>query len=428
MKRVALIVAAAVLCAGAAAAQEDAGIQFGAWCRNIFSPIGYNGEDMITQGPQTSWAGQYRVGMVMKGVSEHFGFEANPDFSDAGAGTHDMDYVWCKPFDFLRIDIGQVRDETLKKSATWGMWDMVRLGTQKDASLIFTMLANSDYSQNIPNGIIFKIDPMEALHIGVFLGAKDGYGSQQFSDTYMHYSAISAGYKLEGIGKIMLGVWGQETGTDNDPTGGKAEDKFWCRIDGAFNLTMIENLDASIGVRIPTGFVYAKSGKNYVAGTPNTTEPFQINLAGNYNLMDNFVLHALIATNIYQYSFVGNSGKFADGTVFAARLGVGADYGLTEDLTLLADFRFATKEWNRTELLKDKKNDSATNFNPAIGFMVGLKKSFSNGNLTIGFEGALNDTFKNMDDVAYGCGGNNGDPADPDTFKFLVPIVLFFAL
>lgn len=457
MKKIVGIIAAAALVAGMATAQDDAGIRFGAWGRSIFSPVGYNGEDIITQGPQTSWGNPYRVGLGITGVSDHFGFEANPNFDKDNVGTHDMNYVWVKPFDFLRVDIGQVRDQKLQGDAgTFGAWNWVRNSGSlcDDESFTFTMLANGDDSQGIADGMIVKIDPMEALHIGVFIGAKGGtgYGAQKAEDTFAHYSAISAGYTVDGLGTFKLGFWEQETGKDD-----KGEDQFWGKGEVAFDLKAIENLTLSVGAKIPTGFVYTKKagqsdgklpdgykkvtddlywdGTGVTATKPNLvggvggaayTEPFQLNVYAGYQLMDNIKLHALVGTKLYKY--LDPTDNNDDSIAFGARFGVGANIGIADGLEVLADVRVAMKQYNQGAYVGDEVYNSDCYI--PVSFMVGILKSFSNGSVGIGFQGSVNDWFQTMDNdekgYAYGSNGQDGEAADLDSFRFLVPIVLTY--
>ncbi len=111
-----------------------------------------------------------------------------------------------------------------------------------------------------------------------------------------------------------------------------------------------ENIFLTVSVRSPVAEEIAKGSTQVLPS-----------IGFSYQILDNFRIAATVAANIK---------KTDDPTISA---GVGIDYGLTDTLGLVADFRY----------LGDLQADTTT-----LSFLVGVKYIFSsNGYIGIGFQG-----------------------------------------
>ena len=154
---------------------------------------------------------------------------------------------------------------------------------------------------------------------------------------------MAVGYTIADIGTIKAAFLGgyDESGAD----------KKYGTVNAAFDLTAIENMFLTVGARIPVQEKYAHDDSKAL-----------VTLGFSYQIVDNFRIALTAAANI----------KDSDDPSISA--GVGIDYGFTDTLGLVADFRY----------LGDLEADKTT-----ISFLVGLEYNFaSNGKLGIGFQGA----------------------------------------
>ena len=197
-------------------------------------------------------------------------------------------------------------------------------------------------------------------------------------------------------------------------TGFSGEEKYYGDINAAFDLTAVENLFVTVGVKVSLASDKYKElgGANFAfPGTvvrasdkPNLFNTFKGAVGASYQVMDNLKVSASYAIFLLE-----NKGKKCDDP--AMQFGVGVDVGLTDSLGLSADFR---------AMLPGDKVD------PIYSFLVGVDWGFSgNGQLGIGFQGVIAAGEKaparsaTDDDPAYTA---SVFKARPDKFSFAVPI------
>ncbi|MDE5775874.1 MAG: hypothetical protein K2H67_03225 [Treponemataceae bacterium] len=204
-----------------------------------------------------------------------------------------------------------------------------------------------------------------------------------------------------------LGDWTREVKASG-------EEKYYGDIQAAFDLTAVENLFVTVGVKVSLASDKYKElgGANFAfPGTvvrasdkPDLFNTFKGAVGASYQILDNLKVSASYAIFLLE-----NKGKKYDDP--AMQFGVGVDVGLTDSLGLSADFR---------AMLPGNKVD------PIYSFLVGVDWGFSgNGQLGIGFQGVIAAGEK-----APARSATDDDPdytasvfqARPDKFSFAVPI------
>ncbi|MDE6719879.1 MAG: hypothetical protein K2J68_08505 [Treponemataceae bacterium] len=192
------------------------------------------------------------------------------------------------------------------------------------------------------------------------------------------------------------------------------EEKYYGDIQAAFDLTAVENLFVTVGVKVSLASDKYKElgGANFAfpgmvvraSDKPDLFNTFKGAVGASYQILDNLKVSASYAIFLLE-----NKGKKCDDP--AMQFGVGVDVGLTDSLGLSADFR---------AMLPGNKVD------PIYSFLVGVDWGFSgNGQLGIGFQGVIAAGEKaparsaTDDDPAYTA---SVFQARPDKFSFAVPI------
>lgn len=211
---------------------------------------------------------------------------------------------------------------------------------------------------------------------------------------------IAAKYTIEDIGTIKAGWGGQDSSYDGDAK--KLGD-----INVAFDLTAVENLYVTVGVKFPI------VNSDYKDANPNY-KLVKVALGASYQILDNLKVSANFGMQTYKKSdteilgFTFTTKKKPD-----FQFGVGVDVGLTDTLALVADFRGLLPGGY------DVDGTKIDGVDPMFSFLVGLQYNMSsNGYIGIGFQGSTN-----------GCGLLAGaesgiDAYDSDSFCWAVPIAV----
>ncbi|MDE6720262.1 MAG: hypothetical protein K2J68_10460 [Treponemataceae bacterium] len=319
-------------------------ITMGAWLRVLAAPVAYDGDDIVS-GMTNSWGWGARVARVdFNGASddEKVGFSMSV-FNDAynGITAGDNYAIWAKPWDFLKVSFGKWDYTAFRGDLCFGSWNWIRPNNwfAADEGLTFDQLGNQ-------NGIQIELTPIEGLLIMWNLPLESG-----FNDAYKMFQKqdIAAKYTIGDIGTIKAGWEGQTSEYNGDAK--KLGD-----INVAFDLTAVENLYLTVGVKVNIANSDAKT---------DGTEFLKAAAGMSYQIADNFKLSASLAVQTYEEVDP------------ALQVGVGVDVGLTDELTLNADVR---------ALFGDLGD-----IDPTISFLVGLQYSISsNGYVGIGFQGSTN--------------------------------------
>jgi len=381
------LIGTAVL-AALVATSAFAEISLSGWGRGLWSPIGYDGDAKMTKA--ISWGGvDPRVGITVAGNSENIGFVFCFNADGGVPGIHDVANVWAKPWEWLKISIGMIQDDTLRVNAVFGQFNWLRTGagwTGED----FTFRRIGGYggfgAGGEMHGAEIALTPVEGLYIAA--GFKMD-GTQDFVDV-LKVSQYAVGYKIDDLiaikaqyagatgpayfeddkefNKIYKGL---KTNVDTSKTGW-VDDDYYGVINAAVDLLMIEDNFISIGAFIPTDF-----------------DRDAVTVSAAYNGgFDALTLNALAAVSI------------KDGAALQIGVGVGYDFG--NGLGFEADAR--------TQLTFPEEGD--TTGNVTIGAF--FTKGFSNGICGIGAEVA----------IPFGDGNKVGivSFADSDSVSFAIPV------
>ncbi len=406
MKKIVGTIAAIALATSAVFADVNVGMGFS---RAIFTPIAYDGSD-ARMDISTSWGAAPRIGGSISGASDECGVVGDFKFDGGSLTVNDNAYVWVKPISWLKINIGQSFDDTLRGNACFGAWDWLRFGGAKVTKVILPGTPATSGSGNYvlnPNtgaieqenpgtpavpavtvteesgsiltgedfiftricmnpldgawaplvGAIIMADPIEGLHIGVGLPI-EGYNNQKMEDVFTKMQ-VQAGYTIDGVGQIKA----QWIGAGKD-----AEDKVQGQIEAAFCLKAVENMTLDIGVKF------------------RTVEHSPIDVNAYWSMpFDALRVHASVGLSItpkYDTKVLGFTVEVPTQTNLVA--GAGIDYDLGNGVGVSADIRFAQT------FIKDVDAD------PAFGFGVYLNKGIANGTLGIGAEGAIRQSIRDF--------------------------------
>ena len=439
MKKLIGTVAVAALLASAAFAE----INFGAWLRVLAAPVAGNGDDIVS-GMTNSWghgARPARINIDATSEDEKVGFSMgvyNDAYSGIGAGDNYV--MWAKPWDFLKISLGRWDYTAFRGDLTFGSWAWIRPVNWlfDDEGLTFDQLGAK-------NGIQLELAPVEGLLIMWNLPIASGW-----NDAYKMFEGqdIAAKYTIGDIGTIKLG-WGGNGGRlypnkgtaakwvageksygsyeeamqaeATNPTYVKAvaasgdEEKYLGDINVGFDLTGIDNLFLTVGAKIS---IASEDYKTFhYAQADDDDDPrfgfIKIALGASYQITDNFKISANYGIQTWSKQDMGLFDmKFLPDHQF----GVGIDVGLTDSLTLSADFRGLIHGDAKVDGTKvDLDND------PSFSFLVGLTYNLSsNGYVGIGFQGVTGGN-------GFAIGGNPLKASKSDSFCWAVPIAVSVA-
>ncbi len=332
-------------------------ITFGSWLRVLAAPVAYNGDDVVS-GMTNSWGWGARVARVdINGVSEDekVGFSMSV-FNDAwdGIAAGDNFAIWAKPWDFLKVSFGKWDYTAFRGDLCFGSWNWIRPENWffADEGLTFDQLGNQ-------NGIQLELTPIEGLLVMWNLPLSKG-----FNDAYKMFQNqdIAAKYTIADIGTIKAGWGGQSAKYNGDA-------KYLGDINVAFDLIAVENLYLTVGAKIGIANDDAKGGD---------FDLLKVAAGASYQILDNLKVSANVGVQTHQTK--GDGDHKPD-----FQFGVGVDVGLTDTLTLNADFR--------GQFFGDYKYGDVTvdAGDPTFSFLVGLQYAMSsNGYVGIGFQGSTN--------------------------------------
>ena len=347
MKKTLIAVAAAAALTTSAFAE----VTFGGWGRAIWAPIASNGGDAVTF-TSTSWGGKGRIGFGMDFTSENVDMHADFKLEDGKADINDQLKIVVRPIENVSISIGKLQDDTLRGDCCYGSWNWLR--PNWFGGMLETSYKAEDegltFSRTIDlNGVAVKATPVEGLVILAGIPVSDnsgeatamGHTSNLAEDAYKA-AKVGFGYTIDGVGQIKAQFLGKGPSSDygEDDTGD---------LEVAFKLSAVENLSAEVGFKMQL--------------KDNSDEANKlVALGARYQVNDACAVAASAAVTLY-----GNSDKDP-----SMAFGAGVDYALDNGIGLCADVRVAMPQ-----------ND----IDPSIGFMVGASKGFSNGKLSVGFQG-----------------------------------------
>ena len=347
MKKTLIAVAAAAALTTSAFAE----ITFGGWGRAIWAPVASNGGDAVTF-TSTSWGGDGRIGFGMDFTSENVDMHADFKLEDGKAEINDQLKIVVRPIENLSISIGKLQDDTLRGDCCYGSWNWLR--PNWFGGMLETSYKAEDegltFSRTIDlKGVAVKATPVEGLVILAGIPVSDnsgeatamGHTSNLAEDAYKA-AKVGFGYTIDGVGQIKAQFLGKGPSSDygEDDTGD---------LEVAFKLSAVENLSAEVGFKMQL--------------KDNSDEANKlVALGARYQVNDACAVAASADVTLY-----GNSDKDP-----SMAFGAGVDYALDNGIGLCADVRVAMPQ-----------ND----FDPSIGFLLGASKGFSNGKLSVGFQG-----------------------------------------
>ena len=338
MKKTLIAVAAAAALTTSAFAE----ITFGGWGRAIWAPVASNGGDAVTF-TSTSWGGDGRIGFGMDFTSENVDMHADFKLEDGKAEINDQLKIVVRPIENLSISIGKLQDDTLRGDCCFGSWNWLRPSWISDEGITFSRTID------LNKGVAVKLTPVEGLVIlaGIPVAnnggeATDmGHTSNLAEDAYKA-AKVGFGYTIDGVGQIKAQFLGKGPNSNygEDDTGD---------LEVAFKLSAVENLSAEVGFKMQI-LDDSDAANKHVA------------LGARYQVNDACAVAASADVTLY-----GNSDKDP-----SMAFGAGVDYALDNGIGLCADVRVAMPQ-----------ND----IDPSIGFLLGASKGFSNGKLSVGFQG-----------------------------------------
>ena len=414
MKKIVGTIAAIALATSAVFADVNVGMGFS---RGIFTPFAYDGKD-ARMDISTSWGGQPRIGGSISGASEDCGVVGDFKFDGGNLAVNDNAYIWVKPTSWLKLNIGQSFDDTLRGNACFGMWDWLRVGgfsitkvlvpgtpgsgnysldpvtglivqatpavpavtvkletagilTGED--FIFTRICNNplDGAWAPLVGAILMADPIDGLHIGVGLPI-DGYNNQKMEDVFAKMQ-VQAGYTIDGVGTIKA----QWIGGGKNYVKKVGDDPIvWGQIEAAFCLKAVEDMTLDIGAKF------------------RTKEDSPIDVAAYWSMpFDALRVHASVGIT-YTPKAVG------DDAVIGLVVGAAVDYDLGNGVGVTGDIRFGHSFCSA----------DGYDVDPAFAFGAWVNKGIANGTIGIGVQGALRQQIRDF------------TPSDIDDFTFAVPV------
>jgi hypothetical protein len=244
---------------GAAFAQVAVGdgLSIGGWGRAVFAPV--QGRFVSNQDPDfvtgvgSAWGPAY-VGLNVRFSAADGRIGGGADIGRNADGPAQGDFldIWAKPFgsDILFIDVGTYKwDEFRGKIATDGEIQGYIGGPGQSGDGIF-------YRGESSGGAIFVTKPVTGLTI--FAQLSPGWNTWSSartsgvvaSDVYKKIQA-GIGYNIPGIGLARAQYVGGTSRPAWDTTTASKLNVNNARIEAAFNLTAVENLNLDIGLKLP---------------------------------------------------------------------------------------------------------------------------------------------------------------------------------
>ena len=346
MKKIVGTIAAIALAASSAFAGANFGMGFS---RGFFTPFAWDGEAKADI--STSWGDAPRIGASFSAASEDVGVVADVKFDGGSVKVNDNAYIWVKPASWLKIQIGQSFDDTLRGNACFGTWDWLRPGNILGEDLTFVRVCKNPLSGAYApvEGAIVMLDPIEGLHISAAINIykiddDSGYIAQTWENVAKNIQ-VQAGYTIPDVMQIKAQWIG------NGANGGV--------INAAVALKAVEGMTLDVGAFYNTA--------------STATQPVTISA---------FWGMGFDALSVNVNAKVDLAKDADNATKVAAGAGVGYDFG--NGLSCGADVRYSQ------DFQKDVNND------PAIAFAAWLDKGIANGTLGVAVQGALKTSVRDF--------------------------------
>jgi len=422
MKKLVATAAAAALLGSAAFAGVSLGgdsmkINMGGWGRGVWltgNGVNSDGDNDIYTSATKSWGGTGpRVGVEVSGESDNigflFGYHAEEGSNSEGTSC---DYrIWWSPIEQLKVYLGKTPNQ-FRGDAVYGMWDIYRTGVvdrNGDFSNATKQEEGWTFQGQSSDGAQIYATPIEGLKLSasfnfplskdaIDTGAKTIYvdangnevstvvGEYYLDDSGMlvkatkktvsgsestnlanvlgRKSKYAAAYDIESVGTVKVGI--DTTAARVTDKDGKAKDQNILNV--AFDLKAVENLYVSVGAFVP---LVQKVGNDVALGN-------EVNVFAKYN-MDSLTINARVGTLIGT-AYYKKDGYEKDGG-FGFLVGAGVDYKILEGLSFIGEVDYANGIY---------ANRSTADNMDILDFGIGVKKSYSNGNICVAFEGTTN--------------------------------------
>ena len=341
MKKIVGTIAAIALAASSAFAGANFGMGFN---RGFFTPFAWDGEAKADI--STSWGASPRIGASFSAASEDVGVVADVKFDGGNVAVNDNAYIWVKPASWLKLNIGQSFDDTLRGNACFGTWDWLRPGNILGEDLTFVRVCQNPLSGAYApvQGAIVMLDPIEGLHLSVALNMPFAHTNSPYWDGYVPQTwetiakniQVQAGYTIPDVMQIKAQWIG------NGANGGV--------VNAAVALKAVEGMTLDVGAFIP------------VEDASKTT------IAAFWGM-------GFDAVSVNVNAQVKLAKDDTQTTDVAAGAGLGVDLG--NGLSCGADVRYS-------QAFKANVNND-----PAIAFAAWLDKGIANGTLGVAVQGAL---------------------------------------
>lgn len=332
-----------------------------------------------------------RTGIGVSGSTENVGFAVDMHANgDSGISLGDNALIWVKPIEQIKIVAGKKDQNELRGDAAFGLWNWDRIGAAGAMGLEgWTFPDVFDGNGVTANGVAVIAYPIDGLTVGAGIPLSLSGAGATLEDTYAHGANYAAAYAIDGIGTIKAAYMTKATAKDKD-----LKDKDYGVIAAAFDLTMVDDLYASVGAQIPTAHVFTEY--NLLAGKIADV-PTVVNAYARYSL-DALAVHLAVGTKLNTFDMkkvMEGDDAASDGQVGFA-IGAGADYSLDNGIGFFGDVRYANGVY--------MKNTSADK-SDCLTLGLGVEKNFSNGKIGIAFEGATNGngryTYEDKDAFAW---------------------------
>ncbi|WP_027727917.1 hypothetical protein [Treponema sp. C6A8] len=396
-----------IMAAAAFAATAFAEVNIGLSANQAFAPIAYDGDRVVTVGPDAAWGGTNsgkttgRVGLSFSAETENAGVVTDIHTEDF---SKDNAYGWVKPFSFLKISAGKMDNPWKRLGFGYGAWNTLRpygISSEGD-DLAFAR-------PHQPNFQVL-ITPIEGLEIVWDYKAEES--QYDFYDEVWNHARYGVAYTIADVGTIMAQVAGQDQAENKD-----GDKKDFGIVNAAFQLTGVEGLDAQFGVAVPTTFDAYMGSINLAAGA-------------------HYTFNALTFHGFFNGKLTRDDEKAqsdAKYEKFGFSIGAGVDFAVTDAWTLVGDVRYQNDifvgtpevgakdgkvDYEKGEVVKAVKATKLADKVDRFIFYVGAQHNLTNANVKIGFEGVTNSLVHD----------NVTDEGKLQSFTFAVPVVLDISL
>jgi len=365
MKKALLIMAALVLIAGIAFADDAAGVKIGAWGRGIFVPV-MGGDDLLSA-THASWGWNPRVGMTITGTSPNVGFQVDFNGDGGGVGAGDQQKIWVKPISMLTVQIGNIYDDTLRGNAgDYGMWNWLRSTTMTGEDVVFERVGIANLSGQDKANFEVALAPVDGAYI--FAAAKGILGKSEATKYLASLGQYGAGYTIPNIGVVRAQYIGEvDKNSLVDPFG---------IFNVAFKVTAVPNLTLDVGGKVPTDAKAAGVTAIAACAAKYSMDALTLNAMGSFIIFESDTADML---DLIDYSTIG------------IEAGIGASYNLGNNLAVEGEFRYQNDSSTIYGAMKAAVTSGTLDMSQVyedgvISGMLGLTMGFSNGLIGAGIE------------------------------------------